>query len=104
MYHKTLLSDSAVTGPMTQSVNCMKCGSDKMAEQSISIAFWAGKEPCLIRGIPALVCEACGEEFISDETAMGLDMMRGNGFRREDAADFIQVPVYSFTASSGPVK
>lgn len=108
MHYKTLhpegLSDDlAEEVPGTAFVPaqaCTKCGAGKIAEQAISIAFWQGMNPCLIRDIPALVCGACGEEFISDHTAMKLDLMRGNGFRRADAAEFIEVPVFVFNPSA----
>jgi hypothetical protein len=106
MYHKTLHPEDATDDmpgetpgtAMVPAQACTKCGAEKLSEQGISIAFFHGANPCLIRDIPALVCGACGEEFINDDTAMKLDMMRGKGFDSADALETIKVPVFAFNA------
>lgn len=98
MQHKTP-SDADTGAVDTAPVVCAKCGSQDIVAKEISTAFWGGMSLVdlrVIRNIPALACLSCGEEFISDQTAMTIDMMRGGGLRPADAETIIQVPVFLF--------
>ena len=52
-----------------------------MWTSSFSAVFWRGYYAFMWRGIPALGCGGCGEEFISDDTAIELDRIKGMGFK-----------------------
>lgn len=93
-------SDFTMGAVDAASMVCTKCGSQDVMAKAISTAFWTGMDLRVIRDIPALVCQSCGEEFISDHTAMTIDMMRGGGLRPSEAETHIQVPVFSFPASA----
>ena len=62
-------------------------------------AFWQGEGLVVVEGIPALVCQSCGEQFYEDETAMKLDLVRGGGFATARAARTLTVPVFDFDAA-----
>ena len=107
MYQKTLRHYEEEPEMVTDLVdkplpNCTRCGSGRVAAEEISTAFWAGSDLNVIRDIPALVCRACGEEFISDQTQMTLDLMRKKGFNDSAATTHMRVPVFAFGGS--PVK
>lgn len=85
----------------TPEAECTRCGHAGLSESSVSTAFWRGKGLMVIRDIPALVCPACGEEFIADHVALGLDRMRGDGFRAEMATEHMEVPVFRFAGGPG---
>lgn len=91
------LTDWAPTAHMT----CVRCGQGELAEQAISTAFWRRGGLAVIRGIPAMVCRTCGEEYIGDATALALDRLRGSGLDDSQAATRIEVPVFDFAAGPG---
>ena len=50
----------------------------------------------VVEDIPAFVCANCGERYYDDQTAIGLDLLRGTGFPAECARAVLQVEVFSF--------
>lgn len=77
-------------------VFCNRCGDGRLAPERVKIAFWRDDALVVIRGVPAMVCGTCGEEYVSDEAALGLDRMRGEGFESHGVADRMIVPVVDF--------
>ncbi|HJV60942.1 MAG TPA: YgiT-type zinc finger protein [Albitalea sp.] len=75
---------------------CTGCGSADVHAQRVRSAFWHDERLVVIDGIPALVCRRCGEQFFDDATAIGLDLLRGNGFPPEAAVGTIEVPVFDY--------
>jgi YgiT-type zinc finger domain-containing protein len=71
-----------------------------LARESVNTAFWQGGKLVVVEGIPALVCQSCGEQYYEDETAMKLDLMRGGGFRDAEAVRKLEVPVFAFAAAA----
>lgn len=84
-------------------VLCDRCEQGLLTEQSIRTAFWRGEGLVVIRNIPAMVCPTCGEEYVSDRTAIGLDRMRGNGFFTVSSVESMSVPVIDYV-DPGPSK
>ncbi len=82
-------------------VPCDRCGTGLLTEASIRSAFWRGEELVVIRAIPALVCPVCGEEYVADRTALGLDRIRAAGFTGARVADRMIVPVLDYTEPGG---
>ncbi|WP_191090183.1 type II toxin-antitoxin system MqsA family antitoxin [Histidinibacterium aquaticum] len=82
--------------PTETARTCRSCGSGGLEEKTIETAFWRESGLAVIRGIPALVCPSCGEEFVEDRTAFGLDRMRGRGFSGRAAVDHVSVPVFEY--------
>ena len=88
------------------SATCMNCGSDNVHMSHVRSAFWQDDRLVVVEDIPALVCGACAEQFYDDNTVVGLDLLRGEGFPAEKAHAELRVPVFSFddraAAKSGP--
>jgi len=81
----------------SQELQCTACGSERVRATHSRSAFWHDERLVVVEGIPALVCEQCGEQFYDDRVAMGLDLLRGDGFPREAALRTIEVPVFDFS-------
>lgn len=75
---------------------CDACNSGLLRRRRVDMAFWSGGRLVLVRDIPSLVCDACGEQYTEDDVAMQLDMMRGADFRHAQMIDRQEVPVYTF--------
>jgi len=58
-------------------------------------AFWHNDRLVVIEDVPALVCNACGEQFYDDAAVRMIDRMRQNGFPPEDAVRELRVAVFS---------
>ena len=86
-------------------VICTNCGSANVSASQVRSAFWQDDRLVVVEGIPALVCGACAEQFYDDNTVVGLDLLRGEGFPAEKARAELRVAVFSFgdraTAKSG---
>lgn len=67
-------------------------------------AFWLDDRLVVVQGVPALVCQVCGERFYDDATAMGLDLLRGTAFPVEHALYTLEVPVFDFADPVPPRK
>jgi len=77
-------------------VSCTNCGSANVSASHVRSAFWQDDRLVVVEGIPALVCRACAEQFYDDNTVVGLDLLRGEGFPAEKARAELRVPVFSF--------
>ena len=86
---------------MADQTRCTTCSSGVLAREEVKTAFWDNDGLVVVEGIPALVCEKCGEQYYEDDTAMKLDLMRGAGFSADTAVRSMTVPVFAFRAS-GP--
>lgn len=78
-------------------VRCGKCGEGDLLHTKIDTAFWQKSGIVVIRNIPGMACRNCGEEFVADKTALGLDRMRGNGFPITEAVEILSVPVFDYS-------
>ncbi len=75
---------------------CGNCGSKDIHVARVRSAFWHDDRLVVIEDIPAIVCEACHEQFYDDGTVIVLDLLRGDGFPPEKARSELRVPVFSF--------
>lgn len=89
------------TATPAEPAECTICSGGTLAAEKVKAAFWEGERLVVVDGIPALVCQNCGEKYYEDETAMKLDLMRGSGFQPDKAAHSITVPVFHFDAPEG---
>jgi YgiT-type zinc finger domain-containing protein len=80
---------------------CSACGRSNLVQGSISTVFQDGDAWAVIRDIPAMICPDCREEFIDDDTAVRLDMMRANGFSSQEPAETVTVPVFVYRRHDG---
>jgi YgiT-type zinc finger domain-containing protein len=75
---------------------CPSCGAGPLRKSTVNSIFWRGDTPLMVRGIPANVCTACGEDFLSDATVIELDRIRGIGFDGSATDCYVKVPVINF--------
>lgn len=81
-----------------ENVQCLACNSGKLSAAEVKTAIWHGSKLVVVEDVPAFVCDQCGEQYYQDETAMVLDMMRGDGFDPSEASRRMEVPVFGFRA------
>lgn len=86
----------AITAPL--SAPCPVCESTDTRHDRVRSAFWHDDRLVVVEDVPALVCNACGEQFYDDGTVYLIDRMRQNGFPPEDAVRELRVPVFSCSA------
>lgn len=86
------------TNPESENLLCQACQSGTLGPAEIKTAIWHGAKLVVVEDVPAYVCDKCGEQYYEDETAMVLDMMRGDGFDPSGADHKIEVPVFGFRA------
>ena len=80
---------------------CANCGSAKIRAARTRSAFWHKDNLVVVEDIPAIVCDACHEQFFDDGTIVVLDLLRGDGFPPEQATGELRVPVFSFGERAG---
>lgn len=95
------LSDAMQQGTQAQLEQCTSCAAGTLRRDRVSTALWRGGGLVVIEGIPALVCQSCGERYFEDETAMTLDLMRTGEGEGESPARVMSVPVYAYTPPGG---
>lgn len=99
-FEDTQDAEAAVPDTMT----CRRCGSRGLGSELIKIAFWRDGGLIVIRNIPAMVCQTCGEEYVGDRTVLDLDRMRGDRFEGHAVSERMIVPVIDFEALSAADK
>ncbi|HUL94073.1 MAG TPA: YgiT-type zinc finger protein [Burkholderiales bacterium] len=93
---------SACVGNHVAAATCTSCGGMDVHSAVVRSAFFEGERLVVVEGIPALVCETCGEQFYDDATVVVLDLLRGEGFPEHRARSELRVPVFSFTDRPAP--
>lgn len=53
-------------------MNCFKCKSD-LTEKKVNYVVNLENTIIIIKGVPASVCEECGEQYFSDEIAKNIE-------------------------------
>ncbi len=77
--------------------SCITCGGTHVRTVKVRSAFWQGERLVVVEGIPALVCDHCGEQFYEESTDRVIQALRDEGFPAEEAAGEMRVPVFSFS-------
>jgi len=85
------------------SAPCPECQSTDTRHAQVRSAFWHDDRLVVIEDVPALVCNACGEQFYDDATVRLIDRMRQNGFPSENAVRELRVPVFSCSTVASPL-
>lgn len=86
----------------TLSVPCPECQSTDTRNAPVRSAFWHDDRLVVVEDVPALVCNACGEQFYDDGTVLLIDRMRRTGFPPEEAIRELKVPVFSCLTFASP--
>jgi YgiT-type zinc finger domain-containing protein len=76
---------------------CPGCGGSDIGVFNTRSAFFHDDRLVVVEDIPALVCASCNERFYDDQTAVVLDLLRGDGFPPDKAREEIRVPVFSYS-------
>jgi YgiT-type zinc finger domain-containing protein len=74
---------------------CPGCNGSDVNRADVRSAFFHRDRLVVVEDIPALVCNACNEQFYDDQTVVMLDLLRGDDFPAERASGEISVPVFS---------
>lgn len=77
---------------MTQNSTCYFCGGPVQPQRVTVVREWKGRIT-VIRGVPAEVCEQCGEQYFGPEAVLGMERLLE---RPEAEAETIEVPVRQF--------
>lgn len=73
---------------------CPECRSP-LSERTVQTAVWQSDRVALVEDIPALVCQACREQFYDDDVSDALRELSEHGFPESEAERTIEVPVFS---------
>lgn len=76
---------------------CISCGSSHVRTVHVRSAFWQGERLVVVEGIPALVCDNCGEQFYEETTDRAIGALRAQGFPPQQATGEMRVPVFSYS-------
>ena len=73
----------------------MKCDlcDGEYQEELVTRSYAIGEKTVVVQGVPALICNRCGDILIRDETATVIDDLLANSPEPEEYA-----PVYRFPA------
>ena len=74
--------------------SCPRCQATLVAK-TVRTAVWQNNGVAIIEDIPALVCEACLEQFYDDDVSDALRRLAEDGFPATAADREIQVSVFS---------
>lgn len=75
---------------------CQVCGG-KVTSKKVDVERWCHGHLIIIEGVPAHVCEQCGEMYFDAEVALQMDRIKKATMVPGER--FIQVPVRPFTMS-----
>ena len=69
---------------------CHYCGGE-VVEQCVTMDYrWGEAFLVVIRNVPAVVCEVCGEQYLKAEVVKAMERLAHS---QEEAREVIQVPV-----------
>ncbi|MGB5558639.1 MAG: type II toxin-antitoxin system MqsA family antitoxin [Paracoccaceae bacterium] len=85
--------------PQPEQLQCQACSGGILLPETTRAAIWHGERLVVVEDVPALVCQSCAERYYEDETAMRLDIMRGQGFADDRVRRVLSVPVFSYDQS-----
>lgn len=74
---------------------CYFCGHGTLEEQRVTVDLRRGERLIVIKNVPALVCNECGERQYSLETSQEIDRILAELERTGRAKEEIKVPVVS---------
>jgi HTH-type transcriptional regulator/antitoxin MqsA len=72
---------------------CHVCGSTRARQEFVSEVFQVNGKPVLVENIPAQVCERCGEEIFSKETAEKVRLLVNS---RTKPAKSVKMDVFAY--------
>ncbi len=82
-------------------VPCPKCGQ-RMRPDNVKTVLRYGEQIVLVENIPAMVCDACAEQFYDDEMTEALLRLTEEGFPGSEKIGEVLVPVYTVKRRTPP--
>lgn len=79
---------------------CRHCGGGSLSKNQVEIAMRDDGRLFVVKDIPALVCNECGEEYINDAAAHSLQHL-WEARDGVEAAETLVVPVYRYQPEPG---
>lgn len=79
---------------------CRYCGSQTV-ENIVKSVFWIHSEPIVVEGIPAKVCQRCGQQFYDDETAERIASLEESRCGAATLSKKMLVPIFSLADIKG---
>ncbi len=76
---------------------CYFCGHGTLWSQRVTLDLWRGDRLIIIKNVPALVCDACGERQYSLEVSREIDRLLEEMERTGQYEEELKVPVVSMT-------
>jgi YgiT-type zinc finger domain-containing protein len=77
--------------------HCYFCGHGILEPQRVTLDLRRGHRLIVIKNVPALVCDECGERQYSLETSREIDRIIAEMDRTGQAEEEIKVPVVSMS-------
>ncbi|MBI5694502.1 MAG: type II toxin-antitoxin system MqsA family antitoxin [Nitrospirae bacterium] len=75
---------------------CIYCHGGHLKETLVDFDFWWGERLVLLKGVPALVCEDCGEKYFRPEVSEKMKALAKDAAQHESKYEKINVPVVPF--------
>lgn len=75
---------------------CVFCHSPHLSEKLVDFDFWWGDKLVLLKSVPALVCEDCGEKYFRPEVSAKMKELAKLAAHNEAGYETISVPVVVF--------
>lgn len=75
---------------------CPHCGSAPLHIALVKSTFWHEGRLTVVKDIPALVCDECGERQLEAATALALEVLQQEAEPREPTAAASDVVIVSF--------
>ena len=75
---------------------CVFCHGKHINEKLVDFDFWWGGRLVLMKSVPALVCEDCGEKYFTPEVSDKMKKLAKKAAQDESAYEKINVPVIPF--------
>ena len=80
---------------------CPRC-ERAMRSDLVKTVMWYDERVVLVENIPALVCDACMDQFYDDETTEALTRLTEEGFPLVEQTGEILVPVFTLKRRTPP--
>lgn len=93
-------TDDFEADPPDAGQTCPSCRSSAVSRRHVRAAWWNGERLVVVDGVPATVCEACGEMAYDPAAEETLDAMKSRGFPPAWASRYLQVPIFEYGGPS----
>ena len=75
---------------------CSFCHNEHLSERLVDFDFWWGDRLVLMKAVPALVCEDCGEKYFRPEVSDKMKKLAIKVAQDESGYEKLSVPVVPF--------